>query len=38
MANTGLYVPLVMIPRFTTYIGQGTYTTAPLDVSAYSSF
>jgi hypothetical protein len=34
----GLYVPLVMIPRFTSYVGAGTYTTAPLEVSEYGSF
>jgi hypothetical protein len=35
---SGLYVPLVMIPRFTSYVGQGTYTTAPLDVSEFAKF
>lgn len=34
----GLYVPLVMIPRFTSYVGAGEYTTAPLDVTEFSSF
>jgi len=38
MAATGLYVPLVMIPRFTTYVGQATYTSAPLDVNDYVAF
>lgn len=31
----GEIVPLVMIPRFTSYLGEGTYTTVPLDVSDY---
>ena len=34
----GLNVPLVMIPRFTSYVGAAAYTTAPLDVSEYGSF
>lgn len=33
--QSGSLVPLVMIPRFTTYVGAGDYATAPLDVSAY---
>lgn len=31
----GEAVPLVLIPRYTTYAGTGEFTTAPLDVSAY---
>ena len=36
---SGLYVPLVMIPRFTTYVGAGAspYVSVPLDVSEYES-
>lgn len=34
----GLYVPLVMIPRFTSYVGEGEYTTAPLDVTEFAGF
>lgn len=37
MSTTGIAVPLVMVPRFTGYVGPGTYATAPLDVSAYSA-
>jgi hypothetical protein len=33
---TGETVPFVLIPRFTSYVGEGTYTTLALDVSAYS--
>ena len=36
MAHRGAAVPLVLIPRFTSYLGEGTYTSAPLDVSEYS--
>jgi hypothetical protein len=32
----GELVPLVMIPRFTSYIGEGEYATIPLDVSGYA--
>ncbi|MCE9637716.1 MAG: hypothetical protein K8T90_18610 [Planctomycetes bacterium] len=31
----GELVPLVLIPRFTTYAGKGTFTTVALDVSAF---
>lgn len=31
----GELVPLVMIPRFTSYVGEGTFTTLALDVSAF---
>ena len=31
----GELVPVVMLPRFTSYLGEGTYTTVPLDVSDY---
>jgi hypothetical protein len=34
----GLYVPLVLVPRFTSYVGEGTYETAPLDVSEFARF
>ena len=33
---SGLYVPLVLIPRFTSYLGAGQFTTEPLDVTAFS--
>ncbi|MCK6479532.1 MAG: hypothetical protein HUU06_11265 [Planctomycetaceae bacterium] len=33
---TGESVPFVLIPRFTSYVGEGTYTTLALDVTAYS--
>lgn len=32
----GAAVPLIMIPRFSTYSGEGSFTSAPLDVSGYS--
>jgi hypothetical protein len=32
----GESVPLVMIPRFTSYVGPSTYSTNPLDVSEYA--
>jgi len=31
----GEYVPLVMMPRFTTYIGEATFETVALDVSEF---
>lgn len=34
----GPLVPLVMIPRFTSYVGAGTFDTAPLDVERYARF
>jgi len=34
----GLYVPLVMIPRFTSYVGAGTYTSVAMDVSEFAHF
>lgn len=33
----GDLVPVVMIPRFTSYVGEGTYTTVPMDVSGFKS-
>ena len=33
----GELVPLVMIPRYTSYVGAGEYSTAPMEVSAYST-
>lgn len=30
-------VPIVLIPRFTTYVGAGTYTTIGLEVSRFQS-
>lgn len=32
---TGEMVPFAPLPRYTTYIGPGTYATAPVDLSAY---
>lgn len=37
MSESGLAVPLIRIPRFTGFVGPGTYATAPLDASAYSA-
>jgi hypothetical protein len=34
-AMKGELVPVVMIPRFTSYVGAGTYTTIPIDVSGF---
>lgn len=34
----GAYVPLVLVPRYTSYIGAGEYVTAPLDVTEFSRF
>ena len=31
----GEYVPLVLVPRFTSYLGRMSFTTVALDVSAY---
>jgi hypothetical protein len=31
----GTLVPLVMVPRYTGYLGANTFSTLPLDVSAY---
>jgi hypothetical protein len=31
----GELVPVVMLPRFTSYVGQGSFPTVPLDVEAY---
>lgn len=31
----GKAVPLVLVPRYTTYVGESTFTTAPLRVSEY---
>lgn len=33
----GEQVPLVMIPRFTTYLGAGEFATAPLDVERFAA-
>lgn len=33
----GELVPLVMVPRFTTYVGAGVFTTVALDVSAFGA-
>ena len=33
----GELVPLVMIPRFTTYVGAGDYVTVPLRIDNYQS-
>lgn len=33
----GELIPLVMIPRYTTYTGADTFVTAPLEVSAYDT-
>lgn len=32
----GAIVPVVMLPRFTSYVGAGSYTTPPLAVEAYA--
>ena len=32
----GKAVPLVLIPRYTTYVGESTFTTVPLRVSEYA--
>ncbi len=32
----GKAVPLVLIPRYTSYVGEGEYTTVPLEVSEYA--
>ena len=32
----GELVPVVMLPRFTSYVGPGTFATAPLGVEAFS--
>lgn len=37
MSSVGIAVPLVMAPRFTGYVGPGTYATAPLDVTTYAA-
>lgn len=33
----GKNVPIVLIPRYTSYVGGGTYSTLPIPVSAYDS-
>jgi len=33
---TGEMVPLVVLPRFTSYVGAGTFSTAPMDVSEFT--
>lgn len=35
---SGIYIPLVMIPRFTSYVGDGDYRSVLLDVSEYAAF
>jgi hypothetical protein len=37
MAGAGELVPLVLIPRYTTYAGPGTFTTVAMDVTEYQS-
>ncbi len=32
----GVQVPLVLVPRYSSYMGEGDYVSAALDVSAYS--
>ena len=32
---TGPLVPLVLLPRFSSFVGQGGYSTAPLEVEAF---
>lgn len=34
---SGELVPLIMVPRFTGYLGAGTYVTAPLGVDGYDT-
>ena len=34
----GELVPAVLMPRFTSYVGPGSYATAPLDVEQYEVF
>ena len=34
---SGELVPLVLLPRYTTYAGAGTYTTIAMDVTEYQS-
>lgn len=31
----GALVPAVLLPRFTSYVGEGTYTTVPMSVEAF---
>ena len=33
---SGQRVPLVMVPRYTSYVGPNEFTTVPLDVSEYA--
>ncbi|MEJ2202960.1 MAG: hypothetical protein P8170_02490 [Gemmatimonadota bacterium] len=33
----GELVPLVLIPRYTSYVGDGTFTTIAMDVTEYES-
>ena len=33
--SSGMQVPLVLLPRFSTFAGVATFRTLPLDVSAY---
>ena len=33
---TGEMVPLVVLPRYTSYVGAGTFATAPMDVSEFA--
>lgn len=32
----GELIPLVMLPRYTSYLGEGTYTTVPLEVTDFA--
>lgn len=34
---SGRQYPIVLFPRFTTFAGAGTYTSLPIDVSAFES-
>jgi hypothetical protein len=36
MGARGELVPLVLVPRFTSYLGSAEYASVPLDVSAFS--
>lgn len=34
---SGVFVPLVMLPRYTSFVGAGDFTTIGMDVSDYSA-
>lgn len=36
MSTVGPAVPFILIPRFTSYVGPGTYTTVPLETSRFA--